>query len=197
MRAATHDIPQEFADHTSFTTRSTGRLSIPDVAVGMAGLVAWILLFTAGALISSEPYRKLLGGSEPLALWAMVQYGVVVFSSYTVTNVAMLCCLSSLLGGIYRGSTRVEREGAANCPSVVDVRLLPYLIQGFVIFLLIISGLFLLGDDPFQNLTQSKYLRLAGTASLFSFVAGYKPRVFYKWLQRFDETDPARGPKPK
>lgn len=197
MRVATNEVPRELADHTSFTTRSTGRLSIPDIAVGVAGLAAWILLFTAGALISSEPYRELLGGSKPLELWKMIQYGTVVFSSYTVTNVAMLCCLSSLLGGIYRGSTHLEREGAANTPSIVDVRLLPYLIQGFVIFLLIISGLFLLGDDPFQNLTQSKYLRLAGTASLFSFVAGYKPRVFYKWLQRFDEADPSRGSRSK
>jgi hypothetical protein len=195
MKAAAPQIVREFTDHTSFTTRSTGQLQISDMAIGVAGLTAWILLFTAGSLIASEPYRKQLSGSDPLDFPVMLRYGVIVFSCYTVTNVAMLCCLSSLLGGLYRGSTRVE-PGTVS-PSVVGVRLLPYLIQGFVIFLLIVSGLFLLGDDPFANLTQSKYIRLAGSASLFSFIAGYKPRVFYKWLQRFDETDPTRSPKPK
>jgi hypothetical protein len=193
MKAAVHDIAREFPDHTSFTTRSTGQLRISDVAVGVTGLAAWILLFTAGALIASEPYRKQLASPEPLDFPVMFRYGLIVFSSYTVTNVAMLCCLSSLLGGLYRGATRTEPGSIS--PSVVGMRLLPYLIQGFVIFLFIVSGLFLLGDDPFGNLTQSKYIRLAGSASLFSFVAGYKPRVFYKWLQRFDEGDPTRTTK--
>jgi hypothetical protein len=195
MKAAAHDIAREFPDHTSFTTRSTGQLRATDMAIGVGGLVAWILLFSAGALIASEPYRKQLASPEPLDLPVMLRYGLIVFSSYTVTNVAMLCCFSSLLGGLYRGATRAEAGTIS--PSVVGVRLLPYLIQGFVIFLLIVSGLFLLGDDPFSNLTQSKYIRLAGSASLFSFVAGYKPRVFYKWLQRFDEGDPARQQRTK
>jgi hypothetical protein len=195
MKTAIHDIAHEFSDHTSFTTRSTGQLRLSDVAIGVLGLTGWILLFTAGALIASEPYRRVLGGSEPLPLTTMFQYGLLVFSSYTVTNVAMLCCLSSLLGGLYRGATRAE-PGTVS-PSLVGIRLLPYLIQGFVIFLLIVSGLFLLGDDPFNSLTQSKYIRLAGSASLFSFVAGYKPRVFYKWLQRFDEAEPGRAGKAK
>jgi hypothetical protein len=185
MKVAVHHIAREFPDHTSFTTRSTGQLRISDVAIGVVGLGGWIVLFTAGALISSEPYRKVLGSSAPIEPITTLWYGVLVFACYTVTNVAMLCCLSSLLGGLYRGATRAE-PGTVS-PSVVGVRLLPYLIQGFVIFLFIVSGLFLLGDDPFQNLSQSKYIRLAGSASLFSFIAGYKPRVFYKWLQRFDE----------
>ena len=195
MKAAVHDIAREFPDHTSFTTRSTGELRVYDVAVGVAGLAGWIVLFTAGALIASEPYRKLLDSSARLAPMTVLWYCLIVFSSYTVTNVAMLCCLSSLLGGLYRGATRTE-PGTIS-PSVVGMRLLPYLIQGFVIFLFIVSGLFLLGDDPFHNLTQSKYIRLAGSASLFSFIAGYKPRVFYKWLQRFDEVDHTRAPKAK
>lgn len=195
MKSAVHDIGREFPDHTSFTTRSTGQLKVSDVTIGVVGLGGWILLFTAGALIASEPYRKLLGSPEPLAFPVMLRYGLIAFSCYTVTNVALLCCLSSLLGGLYRGATRAEAGTIS--PSVVGVRLLPYLIQGFVIFLLIVSGLFLLGDDPFSNLNQSKYIRLAGSASLFSFIAGYKPRIFYKWLQRFDEADPTRGAKAK
>ena len=195
MKTAVHDIAREFPDHTSFTTRSTGQLRVSDVAIGVVGLGGWIVLFTAGALIASEPYRRLLGSSESLDPMRILWYCLIVFACYTVTNVAMLCCLSSLLGGLYRGATRAE-PGTIS-PSVVGMRLLPYLIQGFVIFLFIVSGLFLLGDDPFNNLTQSKYIRLAGSASLFSFIAGYKPRVFYKWLQRFDDVDASRPPKTK
>ncbi len=195
MRTAVSGIERELADHTSFTNRTTGRLQYSDIALGVSGLAAWILLYSAGALISSEPYRKELSGSEALEFPSLLQYGLIVFSCYTVTNVAMLCCISSMLGGLYRGATKAEAGLAP--PGPVGIRVLPYLIQGFVIFLLLVSGLFLLGDDPFSNLTQSKYIRLAGSASLFSFVAGYKPRVFYKWLQRFDEADPGRVGKAK
>ena len=196
MRTVVPEIAPEFSENTSFTSRSTGRLQHSDILLGITGLAAWILLYSAGALISSEPYRKQLTSADPQEFSVLLRSSLVVFSSYTVTNVAMLCCICSMLGGLYRGATRTGSELAAG-PAVVGIRVLPYLIQGFVIFLLIVSGLFLLGDDPFSNLTQSKYIRLAGSASLFSFVAGYKPRVFYKWLQRFDEADPARAAKAK
>ncbi|HEV8543278.1 MAG TPA: hypothetical protein VGR78_12860 [Verrucomicrobiae bacterium] len=179
------DFPRPSHDITSFTSRSVVRLSSVDLFVGAAGLFAWILLFTGGALIGSEPYRKALSDSQVLPVATILRYSFIVLTTYTVTNVAMLCCISSMLGGIYRGSTRADE--AMSVPGVIGIRLLPYLIQGFVIFLLLISGLFLLGEDPFANLSANKYIRMAGTASLFSFLAGYKPRIFYRWLHRFDE----------
>jgi hypothetical protein len=196
MRTVVPEIAPELSENTSFTSRSTGQLQHSDIILGVTGLAAWILLYSAGSLISSEPYRNQLTGAEPLEFSILLRSSLIVFSCYTVTNVAMLCCICSMLGGLYRGATRNGAELAGGS-SVVEIRVLPYLIQGFVIFLLIVSGLFLLGDDPFSNLTQSKYIRLAGSASLFSFVAGYKPRVFYKWLQRFDEADPTRVAKAK
>jgi len=173
------------SENTSFTIYSVARLERRDLMLGGAGLIFWVLLFTAGCLIASEPYRKKLGGPDPLPLLLVVQYCIVVLASYTVTNVAMLCCISSLLGGIYRGATKREEEYR---DKAIGMRILPYLIQGFVIFLLLVSGLFLLGEEPFNNLTQNKYIRLAGTASLLSFLAGYRPRIFYKWLERLDES---------
>ena len=72
MRTAVPTIARELTEHTSFTTRSTGQLKISDVAIGVVGLAMWIFLFTAGSLISSEPYRRLLGSSEPMQLSLML-----------------------------------------------------------------------------------------------------------------------------
>jgi hypothetical protein len=186
------ELPPTAHDITSFTTRSVVQLHSIDLAVGVLGLLFWVFLFTAGCLISSEPFRKAIGGTEPLAWTSMLRYCLIILATYTVTNVAMLCCISSMLGGLYRGATKAEY--APPGITVVGIRFLPYLIQGFVIFLLLISGLFLLGEEPFSNLTQNKYIRMAGTASLFSFLAGYKPRIFYRWLQRFDESTNRKSP---
>lgn len=184
---------QPLAKNTSFTNRSVAGLTVRDRLLGATGLVLWILLFTVGALVASEPYRKKLGGEAPLPWSMVIVYSLVVLASYTVTNVAILCCISSVLGGLYRGSTK---GGDGYMETTIGIRVLPYLIQGLVIFLLLVSGLFLLGEEPFNNLGPNKYIRLAGTSSLLSFLAGYKPRIFYRWLERFDEVT-SRSPKTK
>ena len=191
---ATQPSPSHSGEPTSFTSRSSVQLRYGNAVTGVVCRVVLILLFAIGSLVASEPYRQALAGAGaenvPLPRLAVIQYSLIVLTSYTVTNVAILCVLSSMLGGLYSGSTR--GEDGENSGAVITIRLLPYLIQGFVIFLLLISGLFLLGEEPFANLTQNRYIRMAGTASLLSFAAGYKPRIFYKWLERFDEVTAQR-----
>jgi hypothetical protein len=48
---------------------------------------------------------------------------------------------------------------------------------GFFIYLALVSGLIAMTGDPFQNATPDQYLRLAGAASLFAFVVGWRPQV--------------------
>lgn len=51
------------------------------------------------------------------------------------------------------------------------------MLRGLCIFLMVISGLIVLTGDPFVEVSQEKYLRLAGAASLFAFVAGFNRHV--------------------
>lgn len=162
--------------------------------MGALALLAWVLLFGGGVLVGTEPFRKKLSESPLLTTTDFFYNSFVVLSCYTVTNVALLCCISSLLGGLYRAATRPEAEIPQE-PIVVNY--LPYVIQGFVVYLLLVSGLFLLGEDPFKdaNLSQGRYTRLAGTSSLFCFLAGYKPRMFFQWIERLNQSTPVARAK--
>jgi len=121
------------------------------------------MTFAAGTMVASGPYLKRLSHLDDLGLGQAVATCILVFASYTVTNVAVLCSMSSLLGGLYRRATKGPGDS-------ISMYCLPYLIQGFVVFLLLISGMLLISEDPFTGVTQSKYIRLAGSASLLSFV---------------------------
>jgi hypothetical protein len=48
---------------------------------------------------------------------------------------------------------------------------------GFFIYLFLISGMMLAVENPFSATTPDQYLRLAGTASLFAFVVGWRPEL--------------------
>lgn len=48
---------------------------------------------------------------------------------------------------------------------------------GFFIYLAMISGMVAITGEPFANTTPEQYLRLAGAASLFAFVVGWRPQV--------------------
>ena len=175
--------------NTSFTSRGTIDRGTNGLWVGCFALLAWVLFLAGGLLISTERHRSLIGSAVPVPLLDEIKTWWVVVTCFTVTNVAFLCCLSSLLGGIYRAATRVRSDDES-----VSVRYLPYLIQGFAMYLLLISGLLLVGEEPFSAPSQSKYIRLAGSASILSFLGGYKPRLFIEILERFERfTDPKSG----
>jgi len=177
--------------NTSFTSRGSTGQGSAELWVGTSAVLAWVILLAGGLLISTERHRQLIGGAASLPVLEQLKLWWVVLTCFTVTNVALLCCLSSLLGGIYRATTRVGSDDSS-----VSVRYLPYLIQGFAIYLLLISGLLLVGEEPFSAPSQSKYIRLAGSASILSFLAGYKPRLFIQILERFERfSDPKSGPQ--
>jgi len=177
------------SERTSFTSRSVARLSSRELGVGLAGLLCWLVTFAAGILIASPLYLKRLSHLDDLGFGQAIAICIIAFASYTVTNVAVLCSMASLLGGLYRRATK----GPGNS---ISMYFLPYLIQGFVVFLLLISGMLLISEDPFTGMTQSKYIRLAGSASLFSFIAGHDPRLFVRMLERMDRfTQGSHGEK--
>jgi hypothetical protein len=132
-------------------------------------ILLWLMLYTGGIVIGTSNYREILNNSNDILSIAIAS--IMVISFYTMSNVAILCCLASMIGGICRGSNA----------------LLPLATNGLFIYLILISGLLLLGSSPFDNLNQAQYTRLAGTSSLFAFVCGYSPGMLTKLITRIEE----------
>jgi hypothetical protein len=56
--------------------------------------------------------------------------------------------------------------------------------RGFVIYLLVVSGLLLVTTEAIAKSDQSQYVRLAATMSVVSFIAGYDSLVFKRALEK-------------
>ena len=117
----------------------------------MAGLVSigiWFALFVAGTFIGTKPYRETLAGQADVG--QKLQALFVVLFCYTATNVALLCCIASVLGGIFRRMRERQRQRLL-VPSLL-VLLLSLILQGFVVYLVIVSGVIsFAGWDQFLN----------------------------------------------
>jgi len=159
----------------------------------------WLSIFASGLIIPSEPYLNqfvisncvedvrspdcmLNDKAELVFNWVMA------FITFIPTNVAMLCVFASMLGA---SANRNKLVGDAELSPVKDSTN-PYasgLIRGFVIFLVLISGLLLLTEDPFgDGKSYSQYIRVAGIASIVSFLVSYNPQSFAKIFQKIDNT---------
>ena len=183
-------------------------------AWGSAGVVLWLMLFSAGALINSRGYRDVLDppslkhtgdpatrqATQPVG-WAKVVTNIVPAALlYTPTNAAILCALAGLIGGC-ASNLSVRREhfqamlsGAAyDCLGAgPEHRRLTYLTEspfismfrGFIVYLAFMAGVLIVVDDPFKDPTGATYLRYVGTVSLIAFSVGYDPTRFEDLVKR-------------
>ena len=167
------------------------KLGYCEMAVMAGILLSWLVLLAAGLVINSEPYRTALGRPNPPELLVSVWYWFVAITTFTMTNVAMLCCLAALLGAAGGRleaalTTNPERQHSLN----------PYgsaLIRGFFVYLVAISGLMVVAGEPASASTPDKYLRLAGFLSLLSFLIGFNPQLFTRFLTRIAEVIEGRA----
>jgi hypothetical protein len=165
-----------------------------EVFAGLIAMCIWFALFVAGTFIGTKPYRETLAGQADVG--QKLQALFITLFCYTATNIAMLCCIASVLGGIFRRMRERQRQRLL-VPSLL-VLLLSLILQGFVVYLVIASGVISFGgwDHFLDNPSQDQYLRLAATCSLISLVIGYSPGLFNslmgrleKWVQQ-RPTDP-------
>jgi len=149
--------------------------------VGALSVLLWMLVFLPGLTISSAPYRQQLISGH--LSWTSV---IMTLITYTVTNVAVLCCLSGIIGASTRaiigstskGEKTSEGEGMSGM-------LLAGVLRSFLIYLLFISGVYMATNAPFAAPTQEQYVRVAGLISLFAFISGYDPRFFARIVDSF------------
>jgi hypothetical protein len=182
-------------------------LSALESSAGFLVFVLWLVLFAAGIVVDTEPYRNAIspagvaalrsggpqrndpvtetlvigsgsGGASPAgAPRSIVGSWLVVVFCFLPLNLAWLCAASSTLGGF--GSRANLSDDQADKDSRDNSN--PYMsaiLRGFFVYLFMTSGLLLLDDSPFSNSAPAQYIRLAGFLSLFSFVVSYHPRLF-------------------
>lgn len=130
-------------------------------SVSWSSIAAWLLVFTMGATVSSAPFRE---DMNPIA------FAMVLFT-YTPTNLAMLGCFAATSGsgGINEADAEDHRNAA---------------VRGFFVYLMLISGMLVVSDDPFTSPSQSQYIRLAGMTSLLCFIVGWRPEVVASMMNR-------------
>jgi hypothetical protein len=169
---------------------TTSGLGLREVIFAMAGLGAWIGLYAIGTSVGAGPYLERINGTQDLDVLTAVKCWAVVLACSTITNVCALTCLASLLGGLYWVATARHKNGNGDDFQILELddaidsaggRTALYVsvtIQGFVVYLVLSSGLFLLGEHPFLAPTQDKYVSLAALASLIGFLGAAQPTFF-------------------
>lgn len=168
---------------------SVYQLNAYEVLFGAMSVVGWIVMFAAGSIVNSSSARTAIENSSTSLLGTLHAWFVIV-TCYTTTNVAFLASLSAIAGMFSVRSRESELNVVVDSdrhdPLIKDV-LACYAaasMRGFVIYLMIVSGLLLVTTEALAAPNQSQYVRLAGTISVLSFIAGYDSSVFKQALNR-------------
>jgi hypothetical protein len=152
-----------------------GAIGLKDLIIGVLVLLVWAVLFLAGIVVDSTPFRSSLSLHHDF--WQTLFVWFAAFTCYTVTNILLLSCLASVLGEIGR-ATRLKMAGAKE-PLYSSTH--PYVgavTRGFFLYLVVTSGVIVIVDSPLTTPSQQQYIRLAGLISLLSFTMSFSPQVF-------------------
>lgn len=186
------------------------------LGLGSAALLAWVLVFSAGALVDSRTFRERLDppdvsatqpSTQPVRVRDVWENLLPAALLYTPTNAAVLAALAGLIGGcasklamLDQKAPRLPPPDHPDRPAAEDRaarrRLFmsesPFtsMLRGFVVYLTFLGGVLIAVDDPFKNPTGGAFLRYAGTVSLIAFVMGYDPTRFEQLLTHIPTLSP-------
>ncbi len=175
-------------------------------SIGVGAILAWLMLFTAGMAVNSSAFITAVETAvktlqEPIGplgrflylLWGMVLLVMVLFT-YTASNVAILCLLSSQIGVYAARMYDASQRGVDQLPPAKS-RYQAALAGGFLIFLVVMSGSYTLLSLPFQTPpvgssgaveAQNQYKTLATLASIACLIEGFQPFAIptvNRWLR--------------
>jgi hypothetical protein len=156
----------------------------------VAMISLWIVIFLAGIIINSAPYRDRMTSKAP-NVFVWIANWIVVLFVYTPTNVAMLSIFAGLLGALGRRATLhvITKDEDEEFPEDPINPYLSGVVRGFIVYLLIISGMIIiLESPPISPTAPAQYVRLATVISVASFIVSYNPRYFGKLLHRAAES---------
>jgi hypothetical protein len=140
----------------------------------------FVTLFVLGSFVDSSSYSlKTINraGDQPSILIAFF----MIVLTWTWSNIALLACLSALIG-------ELGRVALANSRLPLNPK--GAFTRGFFIFLAVLGGqLILVGKISTEatqdfHIRQDYYIRVAGFVSLLGFLVGYRPQFFLEMLRR-------------
>jgi hypothetical protein len=172
---------------SSSASHPARQLTRNEAVVSILALSAWVILTAAGVAVSTKPYIDLISNANgKTTMLELVRAWFLVVTCYTFTNIALLCCLSAVIGAIGR-SARID-DVERNDPAT-DLRTLCIsgMIRGFFMFIAVLSGTLILSDQKYDDITIEQYLKLAGLVSLLSFAIGYDPHLFVTFFERISK----------
>ena len=141
--------------------------------IGLTSVLLWILVFLPGLTINSQPYREqILQGNVTIHSF------LTVMLTYTISNVALLCCLAGVIGAATRRITAKPAEQRTLDEKPVFNAVFTGVTRGFSVYLLLLAGVYAATPDPFSAPTPEQYVRMAGTISLMAFTVNYEPDLF-------------------
>jgi hypothetical protein len=157
--------------------------------IGSIAFVAWLLVFCVGLFVDAVPFV------EKLKTELAPDVFIAAMIAFTPTNMALLTCLASLVGGcasnlVYAKSTK------NNIPPTLPEETVFFLtenpaasmLRGFAVYLAFLAGIYITSNQPFDPNTADRlaranqYARIAGTVSLIAFVVGYDPTLFRRFI---------------
>lgn len=141
--------------------------------IGLTFVFLWILLFLPGLTVNSQPYREQISNGN-----VTIQNFLTVMITYTISNVAILCCLAGVIGAATRRVTARTSELRKYDDKPVLNAVFTGVTRGFSVYLLLLAGVYAATPDPFSAPTSEQYVRMAGTISLMSFTVNYEPELF-------------------
>jgi len=147
--------------------------------IGLLCVSSWLVLFLTGLTIESAPYRLCIEQGQ-----ITISNMTAVFFTYTITNTALLCCLAGEIGAVVRFFQHSQRSTDLELDTTAIKRepyhLITGLLRGFLVYLLLLAGVYAATSNPFHLPTPEQYARMAGTVSLLSFLVSYEPQFFQR-----------------
>jgi len=152
--------------------------------MGSVAMVLWAIVFSLGVVFPSENFRQgLLGqGTTGSLSWAPINLFLFLLT-YTVSNAAILCCLSGLLGELGR---RIQIAGDFHAGPRLRGDYFAAILRAFLCYLGILTGFVVVGTGINLLVAPSpeSYVRLAAIVSLAGFLFGFNRNVFRLVMDR-------------
>lgn len=152
---------------------------LPKYLLTIACLILWLLTFSIGAFVDTNPLRSNLATD--------FQFGnfLLVVCAWIPTNLGILSILAGLSGSLSRSLLRTLEVGLTQIrPEKEGSRILGGAIAGLLFYLSLMAGAFLLMSQPFETTTKEQYFRIAGVVSLLCFLAGFRPDLLRRILDK-------------
>lgn len=140
------------------------------------GFGSWLGLYAVGCRVGA--WRYLHAMEQPgIGIADMVWNALVIGSSYTYSNVGILCIIAALIGGLGRRLSQSSGHGRLR-KEVVEGLLSKAVLRSVVIAVVVICSAIALGS-PVTFRSVDPYVSFAMMMSAVGLVNGYMPQWFY------------------